>query len=182
METDPDRDGPEILPYPSAPREDKGHRDFKTLRLLCPALTRRTFHRPSFSMISHTQHRSKGRRQQTNAAAMASGSAEFRTMVRHSLQARVVFHWNDQDGSQKAGRGRTRNISQKGAYVVSLEHPPKGAQVSLSIYLPPLPGDTRVLSIEAKGKVLRVESKLVAKDSPGWGFAVSNHQVILSTN
>lgn len=102
-------------------------------------------------------------------------------MVRHLLHARVIFHWNDDEGSQRAGRGQTRNISRNGAYVVSPEHPPKGAQISMIIYLPPLPGDTRMHSIEAQGQVLRVEPKPQAEDSAGCGFAVSNHRVILST-
>jgi len=102
-------------------------------------------------------------------------------MVRHPLHARVVFQWNDDDGSQRAGRGQTRNISQNGAYVVSPERPPKGARISMSIYLPPLSGGTRVRRIETQGQVLRVDPELQAEDSAGWGFAVSNHQVTLST-
>ncbi len=103
-------------------------------------------------------------------------------MMRHSLRARVVFCWNDNDGSQKAGRGETRNISQNGAYVVSLDHPPKGAHISMNISLPALPGNMRVLSIEAEGQVLRVDTEPQAEDSAGWGFAVSNHQLILSSS
>ena len=101
-------------------------------------------------------------------------------MVRHLLHARVIFRWNDDHGSNRAGRGLTRNISQNGAYVVSPEHPPIGSHISMSIYLPLLQRDMRVLSIEAQGQVLRVDIEPQLEDSAGSGFAVSNHQVILS--
>lgn len=107
---------------------------------------------------------------------------DLRTMVRHSLRARVVFRWNDENGSEKAGRGQTRDISQKGVYVCSPERPPHGASVCMNIYLPPLPGDTRVFSIEAVGRVLRVEPSTERETCAGSGFAVTNHQVRLSTN
>lgn len=133
-------------------------------------------------MTTHEMQSSQERTEQTNPPVFRGVSTDLRTMVRYLLHARVVFRWNDDDGSQKAGRGQTRNISQKGAYVVSPERPPKGAHIYMNIYLPPLPGDTRVLSIEAEGQVLRVESDTEADNSARWGFAVSNHQVTLSTN
>jgi len=107
---------------------------------------------------------------------------DVRATVRYMLHARVVFHWNDNEGYQKVGRGHTRDISQKGAYIVSPERPPNGAQVSLNIYLPALAGDTRLLSLETQGQVLRVDSSNEAADPAGFGFAVSNHQVTLCTN
>jgi len=107
---------------------------------------------------------------------------DVRTTVRYMLHARVVFHWNDNEGFQKVGRGHTRDISQKGAYIVSPERPPNGAHVSLNIYLPALAGDTRLLSLETEGQVLRVDSVREPADPAGFGFAVSNHQVTLCTN
>ena len=109
---------------------------------------------------------------------------DARRTIRYMLHARVVFHWTDTEGSQKVGRGHTRNLSQKGAYVVSLEHPPTGAHVSLTIYLPALGVETRLLSLTAQGHVTRVDSNLLEKQEgkTGFGFAVSNHQVMLCTS
>jgi hypothetical protein len=120
--------------------------------------------------------------EQANAPPVAQQTLDVRTTVRYMLHARVVFHWNDNEGYQKVGRGHTRDISQKGAYIVSPERPPNGAHVSLNIYLPALAGDTRLLSLETEGQVLRVESGRESADPTGFGFAVSNHQVALCTN
>jgi hypothetical protein len=109
---------------------------------------------------------------------------DVRTTVRYMLHARVVFHWNDDEGFQRVGRGHTRDISHKGAYILSPESPPNGAHVSLNIYLPALAGDTRLLSLETQGQVLRVDLDLTREpaDPAGFGFAVSNHQVTLCSN
>jgi hypothetical protein len=114
----------------------------------------------------------------------AEKALDVRASVRYMLHARVVFHWNDEEGFQKVGRGHTRDISQKGVYVVSPERPPNGVDVSLNIYLPALAGDTRLLSLETHGQVLRVDSDSTHEpaDPAGFGFAVSSHKITLCTN
>lgn len=109
-----------------------------------------------------------------------SGAVDARATMRHLLIARVVFQWSDDCGSQKVGRGYTRDISQKGAYVFSPERPPKGAQMTIHIYLPALAGDSKLLSLQAECLVLRVEPDANAKNGIAWGFAVSNQHVTLS--
>jgi hypothetical protein len=116
-----------------------------------------------------------------NLASVLKGSSDARANMRHLLNARVVFQWNDDTGFQKVGRGHTRDISQKGAYVVSPERPPKGAYLTMHIYLPALVGDSKLLSIQAECQVLRVEPNARVESTIGWGFAVSNQQVTLST-
>ena len=54
---------------------------------------------------------------------------------------------------QDQGRGETRDISPKGAYVLTSRCPPRGAIVAVIIYLPMLEGEDRILSIEAEGRV-----------------------------
>lgn len=120
--------------------------------------------------------------QEVQIPPLARSSLDSRAAVRYALQARAVFHWNDGDGFQKVGRGHTRNISQKGAYIVSPELPPQGASISLNIYLPALAGDTRLLSLQADGLVLRREMNCEREASSGAGFAVSAQRVSLTTN
>jgi len=120
--------------------------------------------------------------QQAHLQPALRPSLDARTTVRYALHARVVFQWDDEDGLQKVGRGHTRNISQKGAFVVSPEIPPQGVPITLNIYLPALAGDTRLLSLEAEGRVLRGESNCEPNGPSVSGFAVSTHRVSLSTN
>jgi hypothetical protein len=106
----------------------------------------------------------------------------LRVTVRYALQARVVFQWSDEEGASKVGRGRTRNISQRGAYIEAPDPPPSGTQIAMSIYLPALGGEARVLRVEAEGRVMRVEPGQETESGMASGFAVANHEVTLSSN
>ena len=100
---------------------------------------------------------------------------DARNAVRYNLQARTTFRWEDSSGRSRELQGLTRDVSQKGAYLVAPECPPRGASVIMNIFLPPLAGETRLLSIEAQGRVLRTE-----KTAGGhMGFAVASDRVNL---
>ena len=66
---------------------------------------------------------------------------DSRKAVRYTLEARVLFTWTDRAGVPREGRGDTRNISPKGAYIATGNCPPRGALISLVIYLPMLEGE-----------------------------------------
>jgi hypothetical protein len=119
---------------------------------------------------------------QVQLSPVARSSVDSRTAVRYALHARAVFQWSDGEGYQKVGRGHTRNISQKGAYIVSPELPPQGVSISLNIYLPALAGDSRLLSLQADGHVLRCEKNNEGEPFAGAGFAISAQRVSLTTN
>jgi hypothetical protein len=109
---------------------------------------------------------------------LAAGEArDSRTTVRYSLQARVIFSWKDRHGFRQDASGRTRDISQKGAYVVAPECPVAGATVALKIFLPALAGETRTMQLETEGRVMRVEP--AADSESEVGFAVSNARINL---
>lgn len=80
---------------------------------------------------------------------------------------------------QIQGRGETRDISPKGAYILTGRCPQRGAVVAITIYLPMLEGENRILSIEAEGRVLRVEPSSISGDFGG--FSVQYHRVALCT-
>src|SRR2546430_5432235 len=61
-----------------------------------------------------------------------------RKAIRFPLEAPIVFQWAD-SGSEKRGEGRTRDISETGAFVLSRTCPPAGAEISFNIFLPLLP-------------------------------------------
>jgi hypothetical protein len=60
------------------------------------------------------------------------GSVEERKAVRFRLLAPVVFRWEN-----RAGVGRTRDISIKGVFVICDTLPPVGTALSLEVYLRP---------------------------------------------
>jgi hypothetical protein len=104
---------------------------------------------------------------------------DVRKAVRYSLEARVLFTWTDRAGVSRQGRGDTRNISPKGAYIVTPSCPPRGVLISLTIYLPMLEGETRIMSMETEGRVLRVEPPSISGDAGG--FSMQHNRVALCT-
>lgn len=100
--------------------------------------------------------------------------------LRYPLHASVIFLWEDGTGRRQESRGHTRDLGQKGAFIVAPTCPPNGAHVSLSIFLPAKVGDKRVLRIEAQGCVLRAEH--AGRNAAGAGFAVSHQRVDLYTH
>lgn len=121
-------------------------------------------------MESHTTH--EGR-------ASSIGSAkDLRAMVRYALEARVVFSWTDEQGVSQKGVGWTRDISPKGVYVVAIGCPPCSTTVALSVQLPVSDQQSRALSLETQGRVLRVDQR---REGSGSGFSVKHERVSLCT-
>lgn len=120
---------------------------------------------------------------------MAGESNERRVALRYALRARVVFAWDDAGGARHESRGHTRDVGQKGAFVVAEDCPARGASVSLSIFLPVMGTESRVLRLEVAGRVLRSGKGAVQAHAEGEGglnesvvaagFAVSHQRVDL---
>lgn len=104
-------------------------------------------------------------------------ATNVRAAVRYKLHAEVVFHWLDTNGETRESRGRTRDVSPKGAFVFASECPPKGTPVEMDIDLPALSGEPRTLRIRADGCVLRVEPTSALVQSSG--FAAVCERVML---
>jgi hypothetical protein len=102
---------------------------------------------------------------------------EKRGALRYALRASVIFAWEDAGGARRENRGHTRDVGQKGAFIIASECPPKGTPISLSIFLPGAAAETPVLRMEAQGRVLRAER--LAESAEGPGFAVSHQRVNL---
>jgi hypothetical protein len=114
---------------------------------------------------------------------VANESSERRLALRYALHARVVFAWDDAAGLRHESRGHTRDVGQKGAFVLAPECPARGTPVSLSIFLPVMGTETRVLRLEVEGRVLRSGSSANPDSSSGSaplaGFAVSHQRLNL---
>lgn len=143
------------------------------------------------------------------SAASRDPAHDLRTALRYPLQTDVAFHWVGADGISRDGRGQTRDVSQKGAYVESspvqmavvpggqtaqpsgppdmfqntpATSPPHGATVKLSISLPAAVNNAKSVRMEVQGHVVRVEKGRDPRGSLRFGFAVSNDLVSLCTS
>lgn len=90
-----------------------------------------------------------------------------------------MFWWSD-SGVAKRSEGRTRDISETGAFVLANTCPPEGIQIRFKVFLPALSGFERKTRVEADGYVLRVER------TPGRqgcdGFAILMEHILLRVN
>ena len=95
-----------------------------------------------------------------------------RTDVRYQLSARVVFSWEGPEKKRYEGEGVTRDISTKGAFILTRSCPPAHSVVQVELFLPPFHGTLATARMRAQVQVLRVE-----QGSPGdqqCGFAVDS--------
>ena len=86
------------------------------------------------------------------------------------MHTAVTFWWTNTDGKHQEGEGRSRDVSEHGAFVFAPLCPPVGASVVLKIALAGAPDEIGPIPIEVKGAVLRVEQS-PAEAGTG-GFAV----------
>jgi len=103
---------------------------------------------------------------------------ELRATVRYPLCARVVFSWRDESGHPREGRGCTRDISPKGAYVLASTGPPRGTSVAMNIYLPTVATGARNVRVEATDQVLRTDPSGAGSCV---GFSIRNERIVLCT-
>lgn len=107
------------------------------------------------------------------------GPKHTRKAIRFPLEAPTLFWWLD-NGIVKRSEGRTRDISEEGAFVLANACPPRGIQVGFKVFLPVLPGIERKTRMEGEGKVLRVEYARGRKECEG--FAILTQHMILRVN
>jgi hypothetical protein len=101
---------------------------------------------------------------------------DARRAVRYTLETQVIFSWSDTDGSSRESRGRTRDISPKGAYIIAASCPPLGASLAMSFYLPTLTGGSQTIQVRAQSRVLRIDSSGAGQCA---GFSVENVRATL---
>jgi len=94
-----------------------------------------------------------------------------RRTLRFPLQTAVKFWWTDKNGKKNQGEGRSRDLSEHGAFIFSHFCPPLGAGVSLEIALVGVPNEIGPLPVELKGEVLRVEQPPTETGLGGFAIA-----------
>lgn len=102
-----------------------------------------------------------------------------RRVMRFPLEAPTVFWWMDR-GTVRRSEGRTRDISEDGAFVCASTCPPRGNQIGFKVFLPVLPGIERKTRMEADGQVVRVEQARGREECEG--FAILTQHMVLRAN
>ena|SRR5665213_2803309 len=100
---------------------------------------------------------------------LSSGNPARRTL-RFPLQTAVAFSWTDGDGIRQQGEGRSRDLSEHGAFVFAPICPQVGAEVSLIIDLEGIPDKIGPLPIVVNGLILRVDRSHGENET--YGFAI----------
>jgi|ERR1700676_398608 len=95
-----------------------------------------------------------------------------RKTLRFLLQTAVTFGWTNGNGEARRGEGRSRDISEHGAFVFAPTCPPVGASVLLTIELEGIPEELGRLPVEVAGEVLRVEQCPAERGMLTRGFAI----------
>jgi hypothetical protein len=75
------------------------------------------------------------------------------------------------------GEGRSRDISEAGAFVLTNALPPVGASIDLAIQLPAWQVGAAALRMEMTGEVIRVD--VPPGQERKWGFAISSLKTLL---
>jgi hypothetical protein len=102
---------------------------------------------------------------------------DVRHQIRYPLRAPVAFTWFTNDGKIREAKGNSRNIGESGAYVVTRNCPPVGAQIIMVFRFRKLTDFAHAHHLEMSGRVVRTES--LANSKGTWGFAVASSWTVL---
>jgi hypothetical protein len=97
---------------------------------------------------------------------------------RFALRGSVSFSWREVEGLRLEGYGFTRDISERGVFVVTDAHVPLHEAVRLEIEFQS-PGSNSVVCMTAEGQVLRVEPG--SRTETVGGFAAEISSLALGT-
>ena len=101
-----------------------------------------------------------------------------RRTIRFPLEVPVIYWWNDTFGTRREGHGKSRDISESGAFILTKDCPPVGTRVGLKIFLEEAAETTRAIRVEIDGHILRIEETSTTREVHG--FAVLSDQAILT--
>lgn len=92
----------------------------------------------------------------TTAKQRTGAQMELRKSTRYLVSAPTFYWWERADGTLQGAQGITRDISDRGVFILANELPPVGKCVELDVYLPAVPGTARAAQLHGEGTVVRV--------------------------
>lgn len=119
----------------------------------------------------------RGKRENSIRGDEVNSPRGRRNSIRYPLEAPVVFRWKDEGGVYQLGEGQSRDVSERGVFVIAANCPPTRADVELTIDFAALPTVMRAMQMEVEGRVVRVEPGMGQRNG---GFAVLAEQALLS--
>lgn len=96
--------------------------------------------------------------------------------MRYPLQLPATFSWEDELSIVRQGKGHTRNISEKGAFVDAVICPQIGSSVELHFSLPALSGSGLAMHVQHRGETVRLEG--TGQEQHSVGFAITSHKTV----
>ncbi len=108
----------------------------------------------------------------SNGGAVLTFVRPARKTLRFLLQTAVTFWWTNGSGEARQGEGRSRDVSEHGAFIFASSCPPVGTSVVLKIDLEGIPDEIDRLPVEVEGEVLRAEQCPAERGMLTGGFAV----------
>ena len=81
---------------------------------------------------------------------------ERRKSRRYLLSVPAFCWWRHADGETRVTQGTTRNLSHRGAFIISESLPSPGVHVEVDVYLPSVGLTPRSVQLHGEGTVLRV--------------------------
>ena len=110
---------------------------------------------------------------------------DARKILRYEIAARASYRWHDAHGAQKTSSGFTRDVSTRGAFVISEECPTAGAAIEIEVDIQGASAQAQAFRIRAAGTVLRTEprggghsAEHAARGFGSPGFAVQFRQLL----
>jgi len=94
---------------------------------------------------------------------------ELRKAARYRVSAPAFYCWRRADGTLQEAQGISRDISDRGVFVLAKDLPPLGMHVELQVRLPAVPGTSRSAQLHGEGTVVRTSGR-GARES---GFAAA---------
>jgi len=102
---------------------------------------------------------------------------ERREHQRYRLRFPVIFSWRDEGQAQRENLGVTRDISTRGAFVVTTSPPLLNSYLKLKALIPPSSRVAIPIQILGEGRVVRVET--IKNQEPSGGFALAAKRLFL---
>jgi hypothetical protein len=104
-------------------------------------------------------------------APFVGAALELRRSKRYRVQAMANFWWERSDGLLQEGKGRSRDISDRGIFITGEITPALGAHLDVDVYLPSLDLFGAAVHLHGEGTVVRIARK--PDTTPGFAAAVT---------
>jgi hypothetical protein len=80
---------------------------------------------------------------------------ERRKATRYRVRAPSFYCWQRADGTLQEAQGTSRDISDRGVFILAQELPPAGAHLQLEVHLPAVAGASTSAHLHGEGTVVR---------------------------